>query len=121
MLPEAKEGISIWQSELLPGTISDEDRGSLAAWIEYIKELQQVTFTSVKDKDYYNALVWPESPSKGFYRRHNIFIIPQRYTHANILCPPRAGFFLPQRYSNRQNCNQSNKITGNIFIDDDNN
>ncbi|MED0462179.1 tail fiber assembly protein [Escherichia coli] len=65
MLPEAKEGISIWQSELLPGTISDEDRGSLAAWIEYIKELQQVTFTSVKDKDYYNALVWPESPSKG--------------------------------------------------------
>lgn len=30
---------------------------------------------------------------REFYRRHNIFIIPQRYTHANILCPPRAGFF----------------------------
>ncbi|MED0554517.1 tail fiber assembly protein, partial [Escherichia coli] len=65
LLSEAKESISIWQSELLLGTISDEDRGRLAAWIEYIKELQQMTFISVMDEDCYNALVWPESPSKG--------------------------------------------------------
>ncbi|HCT2482648.1 TPA: hypothetical protein ACPFDD_000738 [Escherichia coli] len=57
MLPEAKEGIRIWQSELLPGTIRDPDKGRLAAWIEYIRELQQMTFTSVMNKDCYNALV----------------------------------------------------------------
>ncbi|EHS0460929.1 TPA: tail fiber assembly protein [Escherichia coli] len=69
LLSEAKERVSIWQSELLLGTISDEDRGSLAAWIEYIKELQQMTFTSVTDEDCYNALVWPESPSKGVLQK----------------------------------------------------
>ncbi|MCB8637571.1 tail fiber assembly protein [Escherichia coli] len=67
-MPEAKERIRIWQSELLPGTISNADKGRLATWIEYIRELQQLTFTSVMNKDCYNALVWPESPSKGTFQ-----------------------------------------------------
>ena len=58
---------------------------------------------------------------RGLFRTHNIFIIPHCSTHANILCPPRAGFFLPQRHSNKRDCNQSNKNTRNIFINDNDN
>ncbi|MEN3753801.1 tail fiber assembly protein [Mangrovibacter sp. SLW1] len=63
MITEAKDTISIWQSELLLGTISDDDKASLTAWISYINELQALDFSSITDEASYNAFVWLTKPT----------------------------------------------------------
>jgi hypothetical protein len=55
-LKEAKESISMWQTELQLGIISDDDKASLVKWLEYIKGVQAVDTASAPD------ISWPEQP-----------------------------------------------------------
>jgi len=57
LLSVAKDTISIWQSELLLGTISDGDKASLTLWIAYIKEVQTVDTSTAPD------VSWPDTPA----------------------------------------------------------
>ncbi|MCK6815585.1 tail fiber assembly protein [Enterobacter kobei] len=56
LLATAKETISLWQTELQLGSISDEDKASLISWLAYIKEVQAVDTSSAPD------ITWPTSP-----------------------------------------------------------
>ncbi|CDL31973.1 tail fiber assembly protein [Enterobacter hormaechei] len=61
-LDEAKREISLWQSELLLGIISDNDRELLQKWILYIRQLQGMTFAENMDEDNFGTIIWPEPP-----------------------------------------------------------
>lgn len=56
LLLEAQETISFWQTELQLGIISDEDKASLIAWMQYIKAVQVVDTSTAPD------ITWPEIP-----------------------------------------------------------
>ncbi|WP_407363744.1 tail fiber assembly protein [Enterobacter asburiae] len=56
LLAEAQTTISLWQTELQLGIISDEDKASLIAWMNYIKVVQAVD-TSKAPK-----ITWPVKP-----------------------------------------------------------
>lgn len=56
LLAEAQATISLWQTELQLGIISDEDKASLIAWMNYIKAVQAVDTSAAPD------LNWPEKP-----------------------------------------------------------
>ncbi|EIQ9795925.1 TPA: tail fiber assembly protein [Escherichia coli] len=62
LISDAKETISLWQTELLLGTISDDDKESLTEWLAYIKALQALDLSDVTDEESYNATVWPDEP-----------------------------------------------------------
>ncbi|WP_158262943.1 tail fiber assembly protein [Kosakonia sp. H7A] len=55
LISSAESTISLWQSELLLGTISDQDKVSLTEWIAYIKQLQAVDTSSL-------PVTWPSAP-----------------------------------------------------------
>ncbi|QJT82040.1 tail fiber assembly protein [Kosakonia sp. MUSA4] len=55
-LKTAKESISVWQTELQLGIISDDDKASLVKWLEYIKRVQAVDTANAPD------ISWPEQP-----------------------------------------------------------
>lgn len=57
LLTEAQETISFWQTELQLGIISDEDKSSLIAWVQYIKAVQAVDTSKAPD------ITWPEQPA----------------------------------------------------------
>ncbi|WP_353613012.1 tail fiber assembly protein [Mangrovibacter phragmitis] len=65
LLTAAKNTISVWQSELLLGIISDADKATLTAWISYIKELQALDFSSITDEASYVVFVWPDAPESS--------------------------------------------------------
>ena len=54
LLLEAQATISLWQTELQLGIISDEDKASLIAWMNYIKALQAIDTSKAPD------IIWPE-------------------------------------------------------------
>jgi len=56
LLSEAKSTISLWQTGLQLGIISDEDKASLMAWMLYIQALNAVDTTTAPDID------WPPLP-----------------------------------------------------------
>ena len=56
MLNAAKSKISLWQTELQLGIISDDDKAALIAWIGYIKAVQAVDTSTAPD------ITWPEQP-----------------------------------------------------------
>lgn len=56
LLLEAQTIISLWQTELQLGIISDEDKASLIAWMNYIKAVQTVDTSAAPD------INWPEKP-----------------------------------------------------------
>lgn len=56
LLVEAQETISFWQTELQLGIISEEDKASLIAWINYIKALQALDTSKAPD------INWPLKP-----------------------------------------------------------
>lgn len=56
LLLEAQATISLWQTELQLGIISDEDKVSLIAWMNYIKAVQAVDTSKAPD------ITWPEKP-----------------------------------------------------------
>lgn len=55
LINSAKDKISLWQSELLLGKISDKDKSSLNSWIDYIKALHDID-ASKPD------VTWPDLP-----------------------------------------------------------
>ena len=57
LLTEAQETISFWQTELQLGIISDEDKASLIAWMNYIKAVQAVDKSKAPD------ITWPTPPT----------------------------------------------------------
>lgn len=57
LLATAQDAISIWQTELQLGIISDDDKASLISWLSYIKELQVVDTESAPD------INWPVAPA----------------------------------------------------------
>ncbi|EKP9695998.1 tail fiber assembly protein, partial [Escherichia coli] len=57
LLAEAQEKISLWQTELRLDIISDGDKESLIAWVQYIKAVQAVDTSTAPD------ITWPEIPS----------------------------------------------------------
>ncbi|CAM4016758.1 MULTISPECIES: tail fiber assembly protein [Lelliottia] len=56
LLAEAQATISLWQTELQLGIISDEDKASLIGWMNYIKAVQAVDTSTAPD------INWPEKP-----------------------------------------------------------
>lgn len=56
LLVDAQATISPWQAELQLGIISDEDKASLIAWMNYIKAVQAVDTSAAPD------INWPEKP-----------------------------------------------------------
>ncbi|EPI3562416.1 TPA: tail fiber assembly protein [Escherichia coli] len=56
LLSEAQATISLWQTELQLGIISDEDKTSLIAWMNYIKAVQAVDTSKAPD------IIWPDKP-----------------------------------------------------------
>lgn len=56
LISSAKETISLWQTELQLGVISDEDKASLIAWMNYIKAVQAVDTSKAPD------VSWPDKP-----------------------------------------------------------
>ncbi|WP_142688882.1 tail fiber assembly protein [Klebsiella aerogenes] len=56
LLSEAQKKINFWQTELLLGMISDEDKSQLTEWVKYIKAVQALDINSA------SAIQWPESP-----------------------------------------------------------
>ncbi|WP_144136547.1 tail fiber assembly protein [Kosakonia radicincitans] len=63
LISSAKNTISIWQTELLLGIISDDHRESLAAWISYINKMQSLDFGSIIDKESYEKFEWIAIPN----------------------------------------------------------
>ncbi len=57
LLAEAQITISIWQTELQLGIISDGDKASLIHWLSYIKELQAIDIDAAPD------ISWPVTPA----------------------------------------------------------
>lgn len=56
LLKAANAKISLWQTELQLGIISDDDKASLITWIGYIKTVQAVDTSTAPD------ITWPEHP-----------------------------------------------------------
>lgn len=56
LLADARSTISLWQTELQLGIISDDNRASLIAWMTYIQALQAVDTSTAPDID------WPVKP-----------------------------------------------------------
>lgn len=56
LLNDAKNSISLWQTELQLGIISDDDKTQLTTWMRYIQALQKVDTATAPD------LTWPEQP-----------------------------------------------------------
>ena len=56
LLAEAQNTISLWQTELQLGIISDDDKASLIAWMKYIQALNAVDTSTEPD------IEWPVKP-----------------------------------------------------------
>ena len=56
LIANAQATISLWQTELQLGLISDEDKASLIAWMKYIKAVQTVDTSKAPD------ITWPNKP-----------------------------------------------------------
>ncbi|EFN8263350.1 tail fiber assembly protein [Escherichia coli] len=56
LLSEAQSAISLWQTELQLGIISDDDKASLIAWMKYIQALNAIDTSTAPD------IEWPERP-----------------------------------------------------------
>ncbi|HGX0514941.1 tail fiber assembly protein [Citrobacter freundii] len=56
LLVEVQSTISLWQTELQLGIISDDDKASLISWMKYIQALNAVDTTTAPDVE------WPVKP-----------------------------------------------------------
>ena len=56
LLAEAQSTISLWQTELQLGIISDDDKASLIIWMKYIQALNAVDTSTAPD------IEWPVKP-----------------------------------------------------------
>lgn len=65
LLKTAKDTISIWQTQLLLGSITEANKVSLIEWLSYIEELNVLDFSSVVDNgkpEDAPDIDWPEKP-----------------------------------------------------------
>ncbi|MFS9773383.1 tail fiber assembly protein [Enterobacter chuandaensis] len=56
LLTETQSAISLWQTELQLGIISDDDKASLIIWMKYIQALNAIDTSAAPD------IEWPERP-----------------------------------------------------------
>lgn len=56
LLSDARLKVADWQTDLLLGTLSDEDKTKLIAWRRYIKALEAMTISDGAE------ISWPEPP-----------------------------------------------------------
>lgn len=56
LLSDARMKVADWQTDLLLGTLSDEDKTKLIAWRRYIKALEAMTISDGAE------ISWPEPP-----------------------------------------------------------
>ncbi|MGF2882327.1 tail fiber assembly protein [Enterobacter roggenkampii] len=56
LLNKAQSTISLWQTELQLGIISDDDMASLIAWMKYIQSMNAIDTSAAPD------IEWPERP-----------------------------------------------------------
>ncbi|WP_416383425.1 tail fiber assembly protein [Pantoea sp. JZ2] len=56
LLVNAQNIISIWQTELQLGIITDKDKASLIDWLAYIRKLKEIKTYQVPD------ITWPLPP-----------------------------------------------------------
>ncbi|MCW6031620.1 tail fiber assembly protein [Pantoea sp. JK] len=56
LLEMAQDTISIWQTKLLLGRISDVDKANLNAWLDYIDVLHAIDTSSIQE------IIWPNYP-----------------------------------------------------------
>lgn len=56
MISEANSVTQAWQTQLLLGIITEEDKASLTAWMKYIQAVQAVNATDAPD------IIWPQKP-----------------------------------------------------------
>ncbi|EOD3511296.1 tail fiber assembly protein [Cronobacter sakazakii] len=62
-IDQAKSEISLWQSELLLGVISEPDKALLQQWIVYIRQLQDMKLEESMSELVFQAITWPEAPA----------------------------------------------------------
>ena len=62
-IDQAKSEISLWQSELLLGVISEPDKALLQQWIVYIRQLQDMKLEESMSEPVFQAITWPEAPA----------------------------------------------------------
>ncbi|EDT3961291.1 tail fiber assembly protein [Salmonella enterica] len=65
LLDDANDATKDWRTELSLGVISDEDKASLVKWMTYIKALNALDLSGVKNEAGYNAIKWPDKPEKN--------------------------------------------------------
>ncbi|OSN03071.1 phage tail protein [Lonsdalea britannica] len=57
LLADAQSAISLWQTELQLGIITDEDKATLTLWIKYIQSLRAIDTSTAPD------ITWPDEPA----------------------------------------------------------
>ena len=62
LLSDANNLTADWRTELMLGTLPDDDKVSLTAWMGYIRELKALDLTGVTDEESCNAVAWPDKP-----------------------------------------------------------
>lgn len=53
---EANQKTQLWQTQLMLGIITDEDKISLTEWMRYVQKVQAVDTSTAPD------IIWPEKP-----------------------------------------------------------
>lgn len=56
LLDSAQETISIWQTKLLLGRISEDEKAHLNVWLDYIDALEGIDLSTAPD------ITWPKKP-----------------------------------------------------------
>ena len=56
LITEANQKTQLWQTQLLLGIITDEDKASLTEWMLYVQKVQAVDTSTAPD------IIWPEKP-----------------------------------------------------------
>ena len=56
LITEANQKTQIWQTQLVLGIITDEDKASLTEWMRYVQKVQAVDTSTAPD------ITWPEKP-----------------------------------------------------------
>lgn len=56
LITEATQKTQLWQTQLMLGIITDEDKASLTEWMLYVQKVQAVDTSAAPD------IIWPEKP-----------------------------------------------------------
>ncbi len=63
LLAEASEMVSDWKTELQLNIISEADKLSLSAWMEYIRDVKSVDVSDINSEGSFKKIKWPATPS----------------------------------------------------------